>query len=150
MTGDFDLFEHRLRPPQGPAKGALVLLHGRGTDELDLLPLLDELDPRRQLVGVAVRAPLKIGPAGFHWYISREVGYPDHDTFHQTYAALARWLDDLPRALGVPCSQTVLGGFSMGAVMAYALGLWAGRPVPAAILALSGFIPTVEDFPKRL
>lgn len=34
----------------------------------------------------------------------------------------------------------------MGAVMAYALGLGAGRPSPAGILALSGFIPTVERF----
>ena len=60
--------------------------------------------------------------------------------------ALAGWLDALPQALGVPWSQTVLGGFSMGAVMSYALGLGAGRPAPAGVLALSGFIPTVEGF----
>jgi phospholipase/carboxylesterase len=40
----------------------------------------------------------------------------------------------------------VIGGFSMGAVMSYALGLGAGRPAPAAILALSGFIPSVDGF----
>jgi phospholipase/carboxylesterase len=40
----------------------------------------------------------------------------------------------------------VLGGFSQGTVMAYALGLGAGRPAPAGILALSGFMPTVEGF----
>jgi phospholipase/carboxylesterase len=40
----------------------------------------------------------------------------------------------------------VLGGFSMGAVMSYALGLGSGRPPPAGILALSGFMPTVEGF----
>jgi phospholipase/carboxylesterase len=40
----------------------------------------------------------------------------------------------------------VLGGFSQGAVMSYALGLGAGRPRPAGILALSGFIPTVDSF----
>ena len=34
----------------------------------------------------------------------------------------------------------------MGAVMSYALGLGAGRPRPAAIMALSGFIPEVEGF----
>ena len=43
-------------------------------------------------------------------------------------------------------ARTVLGGFSQGAVMSYALGLGAGRPRPAAIIALSGFIPTVEGF----
>ncbi len=48
--------------------------------------------------------------------------------------------------MGVPWSQTVLGGFSMGAVMSYALGLGPGRPAPAGMLALSGFMPTVEGF----
>ncbi len=40
----------------------------------------------------------------------------------------------------------MIGGFSQGAVMSYALGLGADRPRPAGILALSGFIPTVEGF----
>jgi phospholipase/carboxylesterase len=42
--------------------------------------------------------------------------------------------------------RTVLGGFSMGTVMSYALGLSAERPAPAGILAFSGFIPTVEGW----
>jgi phospholipase/carboxylesterase len=123
-----------------------VLLHGRGTNEYDLLPLLDALDPERRLVGVTPRAPLELTPGGFHWYISRAVGYPDHDTFHSTYATLTAFLDSLPDALGVPWSRTVLGGFSQGTAMSYAAGLGAGRPAPAGILALSGFLPTVEDF----
>jgi phospholipase/carboxylesterase len=40
----------------------------------------------------------------------------------------------------------VIGGFSQGAVMSFALGLGAGRPTPAAVIGLSGFIPTVEGF----
>jgi phospholipase/carboxylesterase len=40
----------------------------------------------------------------------------------------------------------VLGGFSQGAVMAYALALAAGLPRPAGLIALSGFIPTVPGF----
>ena len=40
----------------------------------------------------------------------------------------------------------MLGGFSMGAVMSYSLGLGAGRPRPAAIMGLSGFLPEVEGF----
>lgn len=123
-----------------------MLLHGRGTDEFDLLGILDELDPERRLLGVTPRAPLELAPGGFHWYVSRQVGYPDPETFRQSFALLARWLDALPEALGVPWSETVLGGFSMGAVMSYALGLGVGRPAPAGIIALSGFLPTVEGF----
>jgi phospholipase/carboxylesterase len=140
------MLQHQLRPASGQPEGALVLLHGRGTNEFDLLPLLDALDPERRLVGVTVRAPLELSPGGFHWYVSRAVGYPDHDTFHSTYAMLTAFLDSLPDALGVPWARTVLGGFSMGTVMSYAAGLGVGRPAPAGILALSGFMPTVEGF----
>ncbi|MGH2831969.1 MAG: alpha/beta hydrolase, partial [Solirubrobacteraceae bacterium] len=44
----------------------------------------------------------------------------------------------------------VLGGFSQGAVMSYALGLGSARPSPAGILALSGFIPSVPGFELQL
>ena len=47
---------------------------------------------------------------------------------------------------GVPWERTVIGGFSQGAVMAYALALAVGRPSPAGLLAMSGFIPEVEGF----
>lgn len=150
MSSDLDLLVHQARPARGEPAGGLVLLHGRGTNEFDLFPLLDELDPDRRLVGVTPRAPLELQPGGYHWYISRQVGYPDRDTFHAAYRTLSRWLDSLPEALGVPWSQIVLGGFSMGAVMSYALGLGAGRQPPAGILALSGFIPTVEGFAPDL
>jgi phospholipase/carboxylesterase len=146
VGGAIDLIAHQLRPARGEPDGALVLLHGRGTDRFDLLPLLDELDPERRLVGVTPQAPLVLSPGGFHWYLSRAVGYPDWDTFHDTYDQLARWLEALSETLDVPWSRTVLGGFSMGAVMSYALGLGGGRPAPAGILALSGFIPEVERF----
>lgn len=143
---DLDLLSYQLRPAEGEPDGALVLMHGRGADELDLLPVLDRLDPGRRLVGVTPRAPLALPPGGFHWYASRQVGYPDRDTFLAAYATLERWLGALPAALGVPWTRTVLGGFSMGAVMSYALTFGRDRPLPAALLAFSGFIPTVEGF----
>lgn len=123
-----------------------MLFHGRGTSEHDLVPLLDMLDPSRRLLGLTPRGPLSLPPGGAHWYAVARIGFPDHDTFHATYATAARWLDAALADAGVPISATVLGGFSQGAVMSYALGLGAGRPAPAGILALSGFMPTVEGF----
>src|SRR5918998_6969581 len=145
MAGIDDLV-HRIRDPRGEPEGALVLLHGRGTSEDDLFPLLDELDPDRRLVGVAPRGPLELPPGGSHWYVVRRVGFPDPASFEPTMEKLTAWFDALPDAIGVPVERTVLGGFSQGAVMSYALGLGAGRPRPAALVALSGFIPTVEGF----
>ena len=137
---------HRLRPAAGEPEGALVRLHGRGADEHDHFPLLDLLDPERRLVGVTPRGPLSLPPGGAHWYAVRQVGYPDPSTFLATYEPLAGWLDAWLGEQGIAHDRTVVGGFSQGTVMSYAVGLGAGRPQPAGILACSGFIPTVEGF----
>lgn len=132
------------RPAAGDPAGALVLFHGRGTSEYDLHPLLDGLDPERRLFGATPRGPLELPPGGAHWYIVREIGYPDRDTFTASYELASHWLDALAEETGIPPERTVIGGFSQGAVMSLALGLGRGRPRPAGIVALSGFIPTVE------
>jgi phospholipase/carboxylesterase len=135
------------RPAAAAAEGLLVLHHGRGSDELDLLGLADVLDPERRLHVVTPRAPLRLpGSPGYHWYVVPRVGYPDPDTFHAAYRALASFHDELWERTGIGPDRTVLGGFSMGCVMSYASGLGPDRPVPAGILALSGFIPTVDGW----
>jgi phospholipase/carboxylesterase len=134
------------RPAAHAPEGALVLLHGRGADEHDLFPLLDALDPERRLQGYTPRAPLSLPPGGAHWYAVPRVGYPDPESFRIGYSAAAQWFDALP----FPAARIVLGGFSQGAVMTYAIGLGKGRPRPAALLALSGFIPTVEGWEPGL
>ena len=140
---------YRERQAAGEPAGLLVLHHGRGADEHDLLGLADVLDPDRRLAVVTPRAPLAIG-GGYHWYVVPRVGYPDPDTFHAAYRKLAAFHDALWERTGIAPENTVLGGFSMGLVMSYALGLAADRPVPAGILAFSGFIPTVEGWAPDL
>jgi phospholipase/carboxylesterase len=138
---------YRERPAARGPEALLVLHHGRGADELDLLPLADVLDPGRRLHVVTPRAPLTLpGAPGYHWYVVPRVGYPDPATFHAAYDALAEFHDELFARTGVPSERTVLGGFSMGAVMSYSLGLGPERPVPAGILAFSGFVPVVEGW----
>jgi phospholipase/carboxylesterase len=142
---------YRERPAAGEAGGLVVLHHGRGADEQDLLGLADVLDPERRLHVVTPRAPLTIpGWPGHHWYVVPRVGYPDPDTFRAAYAALAGLHDELWERTGLTPEQTVLGGFSMGSVMSYALGLGADRPAPAGLLIFSGFIPSVEGWQPSL
>ena len=134
------------RPAADTPEGALVLLHGRGADEHDLFPLLDILDPERRLLGATARGPLSLPPGGAHWYVVRRVGYPDRETFHGTYPELAGWLDGMLAEHGISHDRTILGGFSQGSVMSYALALGAARPRPAGVMALSGFLPRVDGF----
>ncbi len=133
-------------PSTASPSGALILIHGRGADAGDLEPLLNILDPDRRFLGVFPRGPLTLPPGGRHWYIVREIGFPDRDTFRPTCAELAEHLDGVLTEHGLGWDRTAIGGFSQGAVMSYALGLGAGRPRPSAILAFSGFIPSVEGF----
>jgi phospholipase/carboxylesterase len=142
---------YRERPAAGDAAGLLVLHHGRGADEHDLLPLGDVLDPGRRLHVVTPRGPLTIpGWPGHHWYAVPRVGYPDPATFASAYSKLAAFHDELWERTGLASERTVLGGFSMGSVMSYALGLGPDRPAPAGILTFSGFVPTVEGWQPDL
>jgi phospholipase/carboxylesterase len=131
---------HLERPPAGEPAGVLVLLHGRGADEHDLFPLLDALDPERRLLGITPRGPLSLPPGGAHWYALGGIPTPDPSTFWPTFEAASAFLDDLP----APLERVVLGGFSQGAVMSWALSLGRGAGQrPAAIVAMSGFMPRV-------
>jgi phospholipase/carboxylesterase len=142
---------HLLREPAAEPAGVLVLNHGRGADERDLYDLLDVLDAERRLLGVSTGAPLtNVPPGGRHWYLVPRVGYPDPATFAASYRLLTGFLDGLLAERGLDWGRTVLGGFSMGAVMSYAVGLGPDRPSPAAILAFSGFVPTVEGWTPEL
>ena len=135
------------RAASGEPEGLLVLHHGRGTDERDLLGLADLLDPERRLRVVTPRAPLQLpGSPGYHWYLVPRVGYPDRASFEAARAALAELHDRLWEESGIGPERTVLAGFSMGAVMSFAMGLGDERPAPAGILAFSGFVPTVEGW----
>jgi phospholipase/carboxylesterase len=132
-------------------EGLLVLHHGRGADERDLLALADVLDPGGRLHVVTPRGPLTLpGWPGYHWYVVPRVGYPDPDTFHAAFDALASFHDELWERTGIAPERTIFGGFSMGSVMSYALGLSGGRPQPRGLLIFSGFIPTVERWEPDL
>lgn len=139
------------RPAAAEPEGLLVLHHGRGTDERDLLGLADLLDPEARLRVVTPRAPLVLdGSPGYHWYLVPRVGYPDPETFRAAFGTLAAFHDELWERTGIAPGDTVFGGFSMGSVMSYSMGLGGDRPKPAGILAFSGFIPTVAGWQPDL
>jgi len=82
--------------------------------------------------------------------LRQTVNEGDYDSFHAARAALAELHDRLWEESGVGPERTVLGGFSMGSVMSYAMALGADRPAVAGVLAFSGFVPTVEGWQPSL
>lgn len=87
--------------------------------------------------------PLHLSPGGRHWYALGGIPTPEPTTFHATVPLLIAFLD----SLDVPGDRIVLGGFSQGAVMSWALALGPDRPRLAAVIAMAGFLPQVEGWP---
>ena len=143
--GPLDQLGHRLRPAARDAEGALVLLRARRGRER---PVPADRPSRSRGDAARRGAPwTAFASARRRALVAvREIGYPDPDSFLRTYDLVARWLDAFADESGIPPERTVLGGFSQGAVMTYSLGLGAGRPHPAALVCLSGFMPTVPGF----
>jgi phospholipase/carboxylesterase len=143
--------DYQHRAAAGDPQGLLVLHHGRGSNQHDLIGLADVIDPQCRFEVFTPAGPLVLdGWPGRHWYVVPRVGYPDPRTFAESYRRLGEFHDWLWQQTGIGPERTVLGGFSMGAVMSYATGLGPGRPQPAGIMALSGFVPTVEGWTPEL
>jgi phospholipase/carboxylesterase len=109
------------RPP------LLVLLHGIGADERDLLPIAGALDPRLRVA--SLRAPYEIEPMGYAWYAidwSAAPPAPDLEQAERSLAELAAAVPELASRAGAGPDRTFLFGFSQGATLALALAL--GRP----------------------
>src|SRR3954453_13587838 len=102
--------EYRERPAARAPEGLLVLHHGRGADEHDLLGLADVLDPERRLHVVTPGGPLRIpGWPGKHWDAVPRVGFPDPGTFRGAYDALARFHDETWARTGATPETTIFG-----------------------------------------
>ena len=106
----------------------VVLLHGRGSTEAEILSLTSHLP--HGLAYAAVRAPIAEG-VGFAWVANHGIGRPDVASLAATTSWFTRWLDDV----APPGRPVFLIGFSGGAAFAGGLVLAdPSRYVGAAIL----------------
>lgn len=126
-----------VRPPARPSARPplLVLLHGLGADEHDLLPLAPHLDPR--LLTVSVRAPRDAQALGYAWYdLDWSTVPPAYDAAQaeESRAALVALLPDLVRRHGTDPARTFLFGFSQGAAMALEVALTRPDLVRGAVI----------------
>ena len=137
-------FVERVEPSRQQTAGPpplLVMLHGIGADEHDLMPIATQLDPR--LTVVSLRAPHHYS-IGWAWFqIDFRPGgelVADVPQAREALAGLVGWLAAAPARLGTDPRRTVLLGFSQGAMMA--LGVLRTAPERlAGVVALSGRFP---------
>jgi phospholipase/carboxylesterase len=129
------------------AARVLLLVHGYGADERDLGGLLPYLDPEGRFLTVLPRGPVA-APPGFAWYdlaSTQAEGGGSDTTLLGSLQELDDLLDEVCEEHGHERSEAIVGGFSQGAALALALGLrMSDRPHPAAILAMSAYLPEVD------
>jgi len=129
-------------PPRAPGLDrTLILLHGFGADEHDLLPIADELDPRLRVI--SLQAPLALDFGGRAWFNLEQT--PEGFAFDPAEVAEgARLAREAVEEIAAQSPQPILCGFSQGAGMALSVVLT--RPkLSSAVLVLSGVPPRVED-----
>lgn len=140
MASSASRLYHIVQSPRTGEPGphpTLLLLHGRGAHELDLMPVADALDPC--FLVISVRAPRPFFD-GYCWYDFQTSGEPEPQSFTASLEALSQFVDELPSQHPVDAARIYTLGFSQGALMAGSLLLT--RPkVQAGTVMLSGYLP---------
>lgn len=128
---------------QNDQRPLVVLLHGRGSNETDIIALADHLPA--DLDYAAVRAPIAEG-GGYAWFANRGIGRPLAESLADTMGWFRTWIDDIAPA-GRP---VVLVGFSGGAAFAGGLILddpdrFEGAAILFGTLPFDAGVPTTPD-----
>lgn len=133
------------RGSSDPTSPLVVLLHGRGSNEADIIGLADHLPAGPAYA--AVRAPIAEA-GGYAWFANRGIGRPLADSLASTMAWFRTWLDGVATA----DRPVVLVGFSGGAAFAGGLLLddparFTGAAILFGTLPFDAGVPTT---PSRL
>ncbi|RDW18336.1 esterase [Oceanobacillus arenosus] len=121
---------------------ALYLIHGMGSNEQDLLQLVEGLEETYYIF--SVRGPI-VQPPGYAFFTMEEFGKPHRDVFDQAISKLTAFIDYSFEEYPIDSTSLYLMGFSQGAILSMSLGLILDDRIKG-IAALSGYIP---DFIKN-
>ena len=138
-----------LPPHSGHARQLMVLLHGYGADGNDLISLgwqWREMWPDMMFVSPNAPDPCAVNPGGYQWFpldTDRIAGRIEG--VRAARPVIVNFLIDLWAQTGVAPQDTVLAGFSQGAMMALHAGTSLDRPL-AGIIAFSGAFVAADGF----
>jgi phospholipase/carboxylesterase len=135
----------RFLPGSEVGRAPLVLLHGSGGGEADLMPLAEEVAPGAAMLGIRGTVAIDGGYAFFHRFPDRRV---DEADIAARASVLADFITTSFAGYGLT-GRPVAIGFSNGAIMAAALLLARPGLLSAAIL-FRPLSPFSDDLPHRL
>ncbi|WP_396330867.1 alpha/beta hydrolase [Burkholderia anthina] len=140
--------QYRLRPAAGRPAGRLLLLHGVGGNETNLLNLAGTIDPRIEIA--FVRGPLTFGPNQHAWFPVRfgpngpEIDAARADASRVQLITLLRALNARDAEHDTPALPTVIAGFSQGGIMSASVGLTSPADVAAFAVLCGRILPEID------
>jgi phospholipase/carboxylesterase len=125
---------------RGASTPLVILLHGRGADENDLIDLANDLP--RGFAYASIRGPLELPEGGYRWFEDRGVARPVAKSLRAAVDGIRAWVDG-PATAEYDRTRTFLLGFSAGMMTAGALVLddparFAGAVLLSGAMALDG------------
>lgn len=148
---------HIVRQPAVPSQGRpplLILLHGIGSNEQDLMGLAPSLDGR--FLMVSARAPITLERGSYAWFHiqftpSGIVIKPEEA--EASRLLILKFVDEVVEAYGADATRVYLMGFSQGCIMSLAASLTHPDKF-AGVVGMSGrLMPEIEPLiapPEKL
>ncbi len=133
-------FEHSA--PNNIEKGklypAVFLMHGMGSNEQDLPPLLNELKDECHIF--SLRGPV-VQPPGYAFFTIEEFGKPNKAIFDKIVIHIRDFIEEVVSEYPVDATKLFVMGFSQGAILSQTLSLVLGNEKLAGAVVLSGYLP---------
>lgn len=115
----------------------VFLLHGKGSDERDMLSLAGPLSS--EFVLISIRGDFSVG-TGYQFYELKSIGNPIREQFDQAVEKLERFITYASERYPIDPERRYFMGFSQGAILSMSLGLSMGEAIKG-IVALNGYVP---------
>lgn len=127
----------------GAKHPAILALHGRGSNEEDLIGLAPYLP--KELLWVSPRGPHVLGPGSYEWYRVKVIGKPDPEEVASALQTMDKFIDEIMAVYPIDPNKLFLLGFSQGSILSMCYALSHPHRV-AGVIAQSGYIPMGMDF----
>ncbi len=127
-----------LTPEAVPVYPTILALHGRGSNERDLIGLAEYLP--ENFLWISPRGTFGLGPDSYEWFQITQVGKPDPALLANALKTIDKFIDEIIENYPVDKDQLYLLGFSQGSIVSMSYALTSPQRV-AGVIAQSGYIP---------
>lgn len=136
-----NLFSYKISLPANIKDGekypAIYVMHGMGSNEADILSLVEEL--KNDFILIGIRGSIIQG-SGYAYFSIKGYGNPDRESFDNVIKNLKEFIYKAAETYPIDVNKQYLLGFSQGAILSMSLALVLGNNI-RGIAALSGYIP---------